>query len=490
MATLKELYDLVHALDKSEKKHLSLMIKAIGGKASDRYAYCFKSINKQTRFDGEKLKQKLATGVSGMNISEANNNFYGFLCKALLNYKKPATANLGLLKDLILVETLISKGQLIPAQKLHTPLLKRLKQGNSFGLLARGLELNSILTASIKESAYDYKRRLEIMDERRQSAQDQLKYVEVIRLSTLLSRASHDIGPPRTKEQWKVYAKIYDDPVCHLPITGISKQLFIMYAPIKTEIMALVAGDEAAIKECKVALKELYKNFHLSEHATAAFYLLDNLVSDVIRLQDSKTLTEGLEELRQLLPYAKQKGLYQLIQSKIMMVELSMCFIKRDYEKGIVRVKEWTKPQILDTWKEAPLAYINYLWCARICYLSNLPEKALDYLQPLQLIEKTLRPVIFINYKFLTLLCHYKMRNYTLVNYGGQALYKHLLRMEKLYEPERALLRFFKNSGSFDKTNKQLQVLRTAFNKLQKDPLNEPFFQFADYDEWLKGEVT
>lgn len=466
------------------------MIKAIGGKASDRYAYCFKIINESATYNPLRLKQKLATGVHGMNLSEANTNFYGFLCKALLNYKKPPTANLGLLKDLILVETLISKGQLVSAQKLHTPLLKRLKQGNSFGLLGRGLEQSSILTASIRSSAYDYKKRLEIMDERRKSAQEQLTYIEIMRLSTLLARAAHDIGPPRTREQLNVYAEIYKEPVCHLPLKGLSKQLFIMYGSIKTDIIAIVEGNEAAIKECKVALKELHKNFDIREHATAAFYLLDNLISDCIRIKDIKSLTEGLLELHQLLPYIKQKGLYQLVQSKIMMAEISVYFINGDYEKGNNKVKEWMKPQIQNTWKEAPLAYINYLWCARMCYLCNEPHKALDYLQPLQQIEKDLRPVIFINYRFLTLLCHYKMGNYTLVNYAGQGLYKHLLRMEKLYEPERALLRFFKNSGSFDKTNKQLQILRSAFNKLEKDDLNTPFFEFADYNEWLKGEGT
>lgn len=490
MATLKELYELVHSLDKSEKKHLSLMIKAIGGKASDRYAYCFRVINESTTFNTQRLKEKLATGVHGMNLSEANSNFYGFLCKALLNYKKPPTANLGLLKDLILVETLISKGQLVSALKLHTPLLKRLKQGNSFGLLGRGLELSSILTASIKSTAYNYGKRLEIMDERRKSAQDQLTYIEIIRLSTLLAQAAHDIGPPRTREQLNVYAEIYKEPVCHLSFKGMSKQLFIMYGSIKTDIIAIVDGNEAAIKECKLALKELHKNFDIREHATAAFYLLDNLISDCIRIKDTRSLSEGLQELQQLLPYIKQKGLYQLVQSKIMIAELSICFINGDYAKGNNKVKEWMKPQMLNTWKEAPLAYINYLWCARMCYLCNEPEKALDYLQPLQQIEKDLRPVIFINYRFLTLLCHYKMGNYTLVNYGGQGLYKHLLRMEKLYDPERALLRFFKNSGSFDKTNKQLQILRSAFSKLGKDPLHIPFFEFADYNEWLKGATS
>ena len=81
MAALKELHELVHALDKNEKKYITMMIDSLGGKARERYAKAFKTINEQKEFDADKLKDKLSIGVSGMSLTEANNYVYDFICK-------------------------------------------------------------------------------------------------------------------------------------------------------------------------------------------------------------------------------------------------------------------------------------------------------------------------------------------------------------------------------------------------------------------------
>ena len=45
MATLKELYQLVQALDKAEKRSVTIMIDAFGAKARQRYTNAFHILN-------------------------------------------------------------------------------------------------------------------------------------------------------------------------------------------------------------------------------------------------------------------------------------------------------------------------------------------------------------------------------------------------------------------------------------------------------------
>ncbi|MBP6730906.1 MAG: hypothetical protein KA149_02540, partial [Chitinophagales bacterium] len=104
MATLKEVHTLVHALDKAEKKNLSILIEAMGGKGRQRYAKSLRIFNQQKEFDATVLKQKLSVGLAGMSLTEANDYFFGFICKLLTSNLMPRAGNLGLLKDLTLVE--------------------------------------------------------------------------------------------------------------------------------------------------------------------------------------------------------------------------------------------------------------------------------------------------------------------------------------------------------------------------------------------------
>ena len=110
MASLKELHDLIHKLDKNEKKYLSMMIEGISGKAKSRYANSLRQINAQKVFDADRLKSKLSGDLSGMNLSEANSNLYQFICRSLVSYHNTTSENMEAQKNLLLVEILINKG--------------------------------------------------------------------------------------------------------------------------------------------------------------------------------------------------------------------------------------------------------------------------------------------------------------------------------------------------------------------------------------------
>ena len=489
MATLKEVHTLVHALDKAEKKNLSILIEAMGGKGRQRYAKSLRIFNKQKEFDAIALKQRLSVSLAGMSLTEANDYFFGFICKLLTSNLMPRAGNLGLLKDLTLVETFVSKGLFDAADKFLQPLLAKLKKGNSFGLLARGRELESIILASNQRTQFEFKKRIASVQERIQNANDHLQYLQIVLINQRYLETVQLIGDPRQKSHLQAYEHIYKDPIWRLNYSQVSLQTFTMFAPIKVEIMAIVGGRQRAINEAQIALEEFYKRFDVRDHYVAAFYLLDSMAFDSVAEKKVATIQWVIQELHKLLTYCRQAAVSQKMQATIMYAELSFYLISGNFQKGIKRLDEWMKDDKYAQWQEAPLAYTNYMVAARLYHLNGQPEKAIDYLLLMRGNEKTFHISMQNAYRFLSLICYYQLGNFSLVSSTCDSIYKSLLKHDKLYAPERALLRFTRKNGSLEKIKAGMVQLHSTLTELSKDPLNASFFQYGDYLHWLETEM-
>lgn len=489
MATLKQVYDLVHSLDKNEKKNLSILIDALGGKARQRYANSLRIFNDQKEFDAEKLKKKLSADVSGMSLTEANDYFFSFVCKALQSHSSSTSGNLGLVKDLLLVETLISKGLFDSAERQLTPLLNKLETGNSFGLLSRGLELQSIIIASNPSTSRDFEKRMSTLQKRKQVVAEQMQYVELLQIIQQINVLVAKTGDPRTRQQLAEYAKLYTHPLFQLKYVEVSRQSFPLFAPTKIDMVNVLQGPDAAIKEGMIALSEFKKKFDVKHHYVAAFYLLDSILSDCFRAGNHTLMLPLIEELKILVPHVQQRAVLLKVYAKIMLSELAYFAETKKYASGVQCFENWMQADKQMLWVSSPLDYMNYLLGARLYYMNNQPEKALDYLNLLQGREKDFKPTALLGYKFLFLLCYYQTENTSLVYSTAASIYKNLLKQEKLYAPERAVLRFAKSSGSIEKMRKNIRGLYETLSALQNDPLHAPFFLFADYVEWLEKEL-
>jgi hypothetical protein len=488
MATLKQVYDLVHSLDKNEKKNISILIDALGGKARQRYANSLRIFNEQKEFDADRLKKKLSADVSGMSLTEANDYFFNFVCKALQS-NAAGSGNLGLVKDLLMVETFVSKGLFELAEKHLTPLLAKLETGNSFGLLSRGLELHSIVIASNPLTSRDFEKRLGTLNKRKKVAADQMQYVELMQLIQQINLLVSKIGDPRTKQQQAEYAKVYTHPIFSLKYDDISRQSFPLFAPTKIDMINVLEGPDAAIREGLVALTEFRKRFDTRHHYVAEFYLLDSLLSDCFRASNAAAMPPLINDLKKLVSLVQQKAVLQKVFAKIMQSELVYYALCGKYEEGVTCFKNWMKPDKQSLWVGSPLDYMNYFMGARLHYMNNTPGQALDCLNILQGREKDFKPTSLLGYRFLYLLCYYQTEQASLVFSTANSIYKSLLKQDKLHAPERAVLRFAKSSGSIEKMKKNIRSLHATLSSLQKDPLNAPFFLFADYVEWLEKEM-
>lgn len=488
MATQKELYELVHSLDKNEKKHVSLMINALGGKGRDRYAYVFDTINKQKDYDEAKLKLKLARGVSGMNLSEANNYVYDFICKAVISYLPGQ--NLGYSNHLKFIEFLINKKLLDSGHKQLQKLIPELESAGSHSQLLRAYELQEFVTIQHPGVNADYGFRSRFFEKRLTAIKNQLQNVEILQLQYRFHKAAKEVGQPRTKAQLKPFEELWENPLLNYPLEKIERSSIVPYLLMKISLAAALYKPEA-YQIAVDAVKFIQTNFKEKSFENREANLLNTLLTLMITQPEVNygELQWATRRMREIKKSNQHPVIWQQREAKIIMAELSYYLKRKQYKKATAYFEQIIKPEVKDTWTGSLVNYAVPWMGARLYFLDRNPDKALDCLLMIQGQEKTMSPNVFIDYKFLSLMCHYKQENHSLVISTADSLYKRLRKTEKLYAPEKAMLSFVKSSGTIEKMKLNMRRLYDTFRVLKKDPFNSSFFLYSDYIEWLKMEL-
>lgn len=489
MASLKELHELIHKLDKNEKKYLSMMIEGISGKAKGRYANSLRHINAQTEFDADRLKSKLSGDVSGMNLSEANSNLYQFICRSLVSYHNTTSENMEAQKNLLLVEILINKGLYTTALRITNSILEELGSRGSYGILQRALELQIFIYLKSKELKVAYEERMQLYNRRLQLLDENRQFVELQIANTRFFELTSRLGDPRTKSQLDEFLDLAKSSVLQIEFENINTRSLSTYTTLKLALNEM-AGEESVFNLGERAILEIKKRYRGREYFLYWYFVIDYLIAESLSKKNIEKVKEYLVILDKLYPNINDSLSRQKIKSRTLFAQLSLCIWNKDWERADVLLKDRFSAKGKKEWMEDPLAYLNMLNAARIQYLKGQQEKSLDYLLELQAYEKVMRPSVMLSYRFLFLLCHYKLENFQLLSYATESLYRILLKMDKLYAPERAMLRFVKKASKPDKVKDALLQLHDELESFQDDKFSKPFFAFGDYMAWLSAEIS
>jgi len=488
MASLKQLHELIHSLDKNEKKYLTLMVDAVSGKARSRYTHAIRVLNTQKEFDADKLKKKLSSDISGMNLSEANNNLYDFICRTLIGYH--SGNSLEFTNQLKLAELLIKKGLLDTAHKLLQDINTELEDKGSHAQLQRAHELQEFITIQHPKVNADYNFRSAFFERRFKSLAALQQNIGVLYLQYSFHKAVKEVGQPRTKAQLKPYQELWNHPLLNHPPNQIENSSIVPYFLIKSSIAAALYMPDAYQRTLD-GIKYIQTNFTSTSFRNREANLLNVLLTHMITREkiDYQELQWAKNRLHEIKKSSMHPAIWQQREAKMVMAELCYYIKSHQYKKGIEYFQQKLRPEEKIQWSGSLINYAVPWIGARLYFLDKNPNKALDCLLMIQDHEKTMRPNVFIDYKFLSLMCHYQMQNHSLVTSTADSLYKRLRKEEKLYAPERAMLRFVKSSGTIQKMKENMKELYTSFTELSKDTFNSPFFLYSDYLEWLKMEV-
>ena len=491
MATLKQLYDLVHSLNKKEKISLNLAIKATTGKARDRYLASVEILNKLKTYDANKLRSKLSEQVTGMNLSEANNNLYHFICRSLLSFSETQPNTLGLLRQLSIADILISKRQIDAAADILESTMKIAKESSNYQILHSALVAWQQLDVLDPKRQQDYNGRIALLEQRVAFLKENIEYLEYRKLAIVFFTMVKETGSPRTPAQLQQYSGLLQSPLLDGQKAVENLPLLIQYEYFDLRSMVLSACNrlEEAYAECNRALEIMEGAFRKPKRYDSLQNLMLTRLTYSLELEDTDKIKSAQEELIAIKPLLTNKSRIATLSEKVFHAQLFICIKTKQYKQGITIFENHVTDPKLSDWQKSPLAYVDYLMGARLYFLAGDADSALTYLLKIQDKEKQMRPSFLIAYKFLFLLCHYRLKNYLYLTNATATLYKSLSKMERIYEPEKALLNFLKLAGDYNKWQKGMQKLHLRFAQLQNEPLNKAFFTYGDYDNWLMGEM-
>ncbi|HLP51726.1 MAG TPA: hypothetical protein VK154_12645 [Chitinophagales bacterium] len=491
MATLKQLHDLVHALNKKEKINLNLSIKATTGKARNRYLASIEILNKAKTFDSNKLRNKLSEQVSGMNLSEANNNLYHFICRSLLSFNETQPNTLGLLRQLSIADILISKRQTDAASDLLEATIKAARETRNYQVLHSALVAWQQLDVLDPKRQQNFSGRIDLLDKRIGFLKENIEYLEYRKLAITFFALVKEIGSPRNVKQQQQYEQLLTTSLLSETKPVHDSPLLIQYEYFDLRSMLLSAcnrlGD--AYKECSRALEIMEVPFRKQKRFDSLQNLMLAKLTYSLELEDIQKVNETCAQLLAIKPLLTNKSRIATLSEKVFHAELFACLKAGRYKEGIAIFEAHLSDPKLSDWQKSPLAYVDYLMGARLYFLAGDADQALTCLLKIQDKEKVMRPSFLIAYKFLFLLCHYRLKNYMYLSNATATLYKALHKMERVFEPEKALLQFLKYAGDYNKWQKGMKKLHQKFTQLQADPFNKAFFTYADYDKWLNLEM-
>lgn len=492
MATLKQLYYLIHSLNKKEKINLNLAIKGTAGKARDRYLTSVEIINRTKVYNAEKLKKKLGDNVVGMNLSEANSNLYNFICRSLLSFSDNLPPNLGLLRQLAVAEMLIGKRQVEAATDLLEDTIHTAEDSRNYQVLHGALVSWQQLDILDPKRQQDFNGRITLLEKRITLLKENADYLEYRKLAVTFFNLVKKIGSPRTIAQQQEYEKLLREPILSGTKNVEAAPLLIQYEYFDLRSMLLSACNrlDEAYAVCCRAIEVMEEPFRKHKRYDSLQNLMLTRLTYSLELEDVEKVNTALEALGGIKHLLTNKSRIATLSEKVLYAKLFTCLKTQQYKDGIKIFEEHLTDSRLSDWQKSPLAYVDYLMVARLYFLAGDPDNALNYLLKIQDKEKVMRPSFLITYKFLSLLCHYRLKNYVYLSNATSALYKSLSKMERIYEPEKALLQFLKSAGDYNKWQKGMQKLHAKFAELQATPFNKAFFTYGDYDKWLKVEMA
>lgn len=489
MATLKQLYDLVHSLDKTEKKNVSILIKATAGKAKERYLKSFDLLNNAKVFDADKIKLKLEKLVSGMNLSEANTNLYNYICKCILFHYENNSSNLGLLKELLLADLFISKRLISNAEDIIDSVVEKASSKPIYNALHSAYTAKQQLDVLEPKRQLDFDKRVSLLNERIEILNENIKYLQYRKTAILFFELVQKFGDPRNKAQENYFIQLLQNPVFNnIDLSSRSMTIRLEHFELKCMILSACNKIELAYNTCTLAIENNSAKLIAEKRFDSLQNLLLSKLTFSINLVDNEKINESREQLLAILPFLTNKNKVAVSSEKILYSKLFQSINAEKYEEGIIIFEQHLNNELNQDWQHSPLAYIDYLMAARLCFLQGDIDKTLDYLQVLQEKEKVMRPSFLISYKFLYLLCHYKLNNFTHLSYATASLYKMLSKTKRNYAPEKALLHFLKNVSDHNNIPSEIEKLRVKLLALKQDHFNSPFFTFADYEKWLITE--
>lgn len=489
------LFQLIHALEKSEKRNFKLYIQRNSGNKDLKIIELFDAIDKLQEYDEAILLKKLSS-IKKPQLSNVKSHLYKQLLASLRVIKTNESIDLMLNEQLDFARILYNKGlyhqslkvlekvkEMAIANHLHTFLI----QAISFEKKIESLHI----TRSLQDRAEILSVESENINQRRTTI-TKLSNLALQLYSWYIKNGHARNGNDETIIKEFFFEKL---PQNYASLKGFYERLYIYqsfcwYAYIRQDFLMYYKYTQKWVD-----LFHEEKNMIANEtiHYVKGMH---NLMNALFDLRYHKKFAATINIFEQ---FSKTPEATDLINTRIhTFVYLYSAKLNQHILSG--RFSEAMKmlPEIEDKLDEYALfidkhriLVINYK-IAMVYFGAGDYNKCIDYLHKIINDHIDLRTDLQCYARLLHLIAHYELGNYSLIEYLTKSVYRFMAKMKRLTVIEEAMFKFLRSS--FHVSRSELRILfhelLETLKQYEKTRFETRTFAYLDVISWLESKVN
>ena len=489
------LFQLVHSMQKSEKRNFKLYIKRNSSNDDLKIVQLFDALDKLSEYDDATVLKKVPA-IKKQQLSNIKAHLYKQLLASLRLLENGANIDIQLREQMDHARILYNKGLYLQSLRILERLKEQARQYNQVSLLVQVLSLEKhIESLHITRSLAN--RATQLSAEAQNVAECLLLVTQLSNLALQLYGWYINNGHARNKEDEETLTQYFKENLpknlpeqptfyqklylyqCYCWYAFI-RQDFLMYYRYTQKWVDLFNAQPPMID---VETAHYIKGMHNLLNALFSlrnYNKFDDTLKQFESFADSTTVNRNDNNAIQVFVY--------LYTSKI-----NQHFIHGTFKKGLSLV-----PEIEEKLEEYTLhldrhrVLVFYYKIASLYFGSGNYDKTIDYLNKIINWKVDLRNDLQCYARLLHLIAHYELGNYDLLEYLTRSVYRFMAKMQNLSVVEEEILQFLRQSFRIS-----ARQLKPAFEKLlqklkmlQKNHFEARAFAYLDIVSWLESKVS
>ncbi|MDB5229942.1 MAG: hypothetical protein JWN76_747 [Chitinophagaceae bacterium] len=488
------LFQLIHSLEKSEKRHFKLYIKRSSANEDLKIIHLFDALDKLPEYD-EKLLLKKLPGIEKRQLSNLKTHLYKQVLASLRLLKSSDSIDLQLHEQLDYARILYNKGLYHQSLKILEKVKEMAVAYNQDTFLIQVISLEKkIETLHITRSMEDRPDRL--TTEANEINERRTVITHLSNLALQLYSWYVKNGHARNEEEEKVVIEYFKKelPGNAEQLTGFYERLYLCqsycwYSFIRQDFLTYYRYAQKWIN--------LFEEQPLMISVETGHYIkgMHNLLNahfDLRNYRQFETDIKRLEEFADSDIANKHDNFKVQTFTYLYTAKVNQCFMLGSFKEGLALV-----PVIENKLEEYSLyldrhrvLVFNYK-IAMLYFGSGDYSTCIDYLQRIINDNVDLRYDIQCYARVLHLMAHYELGNFEIIESLIRSVYRFMAKMGNLTVVEEEMFKFLRNSFliSRHKLKQELEKFLDKIKHFEKSRFETRAFAYLDVISWVESKV-
>ena len=488
------LFQLIHSLEKSEKRHFKLYIGRNSAKEDLKIVQLFDALDKMQEYDEKLLLKKLA-GIEKPQLSNLKTHLYRQVLASLRLQKRTENLDLELNEQLDYARILYYKGLYLQSLKILDKVKESAIAYHQDTILIQVISLEKkIETLHITRSLQDKADKLAI--EANEVHERRKMIMQLSNLALQLYSWYVKNGHARNEKDEAGVRQFFKK---HLPAdasiqTGFYERLYLYqsygwYAFIRQDFIQYYRYAQKWVNL-------FHENAEMINVETGHYIKgMHNLMNAHFDLRNHQQFDIVLEELEKFAPsHVVQHNDNFRVQVfvSIQQAKINRHFMRGTFSEGlslVPHIEEKLEEFALFLDKHRILVF-NYK-IASLYFGSGDYNTTIDYVQRIINEPIDLRSDLQCYARLLHLLSHYELGNFELMEPLTKSVYRFMAKMENLTMIEEEMFRFLRNSFRFsrNRVRQELEQFLHKIKHLEKNRFETRSFAYLDIISWVESKV-